>query len=229
MRLARSYLDDWYEKSAERSALSFAASYIEKARGKDPDAKLVVPTKNKDDDPDVYSQNDLAGEVLYCEALIGYEPTAPRDILIRAAQTLSRAIAFCPYSIAYRSKLADVYLDLYDRKSALVVAREALAANPKTLDARKLVDRIEAAPDLQPPAFFERNPDAIAPIGIIMVVAGIALVIYTFTQPSNNFVSLLLWVLFGGGAIVWYRGRKKEDAALLDKAIAEQHRKRMKK
>jgi hypothetical protein len=39
------------------------------------------------------------------------------------------------------------------------------------------------------------------------------------------------WCIFGlliGGAIVWYRGRRKEDAHLLDKALAEQHRKRMK-
>ncbi len=185
MRLARSYIDDWYEKPADSSVLSFAASYIEKARQKDPDAKLVIPSKNKDEDPDFYSQNELAGEVLYLEALVGYEPTAPRDSLIRTAQTLKRAIAFSPYSIVYRSKLADVYLNLYDRQSALAVAHEALSANPTILDARKLVDRIEAAPDLTPPTFFERNPDALPPIGILMIAGGVVLFVYGAFHPLN--------------------------------------------
>jgi len=54
MRLARSYMDEWYEKKgAPASHISFAAKYIEQARAKDPDAKLAVPSEKEKDKSDI--------------------------------------------------------------------------------------------------------------------------------------------------------------------------------
>ncbi len=217
MRLARSYLDDWYKKNSTRDALGFAASYIEKARSKDPDARLVVPAEKKDEEPDVFTQNDLAAECLYCEAASDYKPTDDEKTLRRVASTLKRAIEFAPYSVAYRAKLADVYLDLYDRSSALAVAQEAVRRNPKDLDARKLLDRIQAAPDRKAPTFFERNPDTIPPIAIGVGILGLVL----FFTPMAGLGGLLIVA----APILYFVGRSKERSKLLEKAIADQYRK----
>lgn len=137
MRLARSYMDDWYaDEQSGVPQLSFAARYVEQAREKDPDAKLVVPSKKKDEEPIVYTQDDLAGELLYLEGTTEYHQAKSheftekytKELLIKSADLFKRAIAFCPHSVGYRSKLADVYLDLYDKRNAMAVAEDALRA-----------------------------------------------------------------------------------------------------
>jgi tetratricopeptide (TPR) repeat protein len=222
MRLAKSYLDDWKEKKdAPRSNLSFAARYLAQARAKDPDAKLVLDEGK--DDPAIYTQDDLSADALFFEAQLHLRTGATKKELKQARDIIKKALAYTPYSVLYLSTLADVYLDLHDKPSALAAAQEALRLNPKSLDARKLLDRIEAAPHTQPPGFAQTNPDLIVILGILLVVGGgIAAVMSMFGKKTEG-LSFILFVL--GGAI-WYYGRRMEDAKMFDRAYAEELRKR---
>lgn len=98
--------------------------------------------------------------------------------------------------------------------------------NPTSLDARKLVDRIAAAPQLEEPTYWQKNPGSITSIGALAVVAGVVIVALTFTSKSSDAVSSLLFLLFIGGGLLWFFGRKKEKDLLLDKAMAEKERNR---
>jgi len=136
MRLARSYLDDWYkEKSGGQHLLSFASKYLEQATAKDPSAKLL--TENNKGEPIALTIDDLAGEVLCSQSTYYTYEGAEKKALLKGRDLLRKAIEYVPYSIYYRSRLGDVFLNLHDKQSALAVAREAVQVNPKNLDARK--------------------------------------------------------------------------------------------
>jgi tetratricopeptide (TPR) repeat protein len=220
MRLAHSYLEDWISKSprAGDHLLGLAAKYIESARHKDPNAKLVVEEKGEDS---IYSQDDLSGWALFYESQIYSGEQADRKRLEKARDILEKAIAYAPFSIQYRSHLADVYLNLHDRNHALAAAQEAIEVSPKNLDARKLIDRIEAAPITSAPTYLERNPELLTILAGLMLMGGfIALVASIF----GNYGNLAGWLLIGGGAL-WFYGRSKEKQRMLNQAIADIERK----
>ncbi len=217
MRLARSYLDDWYHNKAADGALSYAAKYVEQARRKDPSARLPVERK-KGDATNLDSLNDMAGEILYCQALSQYEPTAPRERLLRVVTTLNKALEYTPYSISCRAKLADVYLNLHDKQSALRIAQDAVKISPINLDARKLLDKIEAAPITRP----ETDPELLVLLGILGMITAVCLIIASMFVRNLEGLSFVLLV---GGFIVWMIGRARSRHQLFRKALAEQKRK----
>ena len=225
MRLAHSYLQDWENKATD-DVLSHAAKYLELARTKDPTAKLTVEAKvDGKIEALTYSIDDLAGRTLFYRAQTQYDPN-DRKTLERARDTLKKAIEYAPYSIQFRAKLADVFLDLHDKESALAVAKEAASVNPKNLDARKLLDRIEAAPTTHAPTVWERNPGC---AGLIIALALFILGVISFA----NDVVALGWMLMALALIAWGAGRLLENQKTFEKAIDhtrdEAQRKRMRR
>ncbi len=220
MRLARSYLDDWYDKKGpQRDALSFAAKYIEQARRKDANAILVT---ERDGQEMTYTQDELSGVALFYEAQMHRTKQAPPEALKRAAEALRKAIAYAPYSIQYRALLADVYLDLYDKPSALAIAQEAVQTSPKNLDARKLLDRIEAAPSPSPPGVMETNPWMLAAFGALLVTAGVVFLVMSIFKDTGG-IAMLFFIV---GGILWFVGSRAENSQMMQKAINNQIRKR---
>jgi hypothetical protein len=197
MRLAHSYLQDWEkEKNVDKlDVLAFAAKYIAKARQKDPNAKLIVETQEGED---VLSLDDLSGRTLFYEGQHYATFRDDKNKLTKAVDILRTAIAYKPYSIQFRQHLADVYLNLHDKKNALLVARDALEASPTDLEARKLFDRIEAAPVTRPPPRFQ-GIDAGCVLPLIML-ALVGFMIYNLFQGefSAAFTLLVIALILGG-------------------------------
>ena len=197
-------IDDWYDKKATDGALSYAAKYVEQARRKDPSARLPVERK-KGDVTDLDSLDDMAGEVLCCQALSQYKPTASRESLLGVVATLKKALEYSPHSIFYRAKLADVYLDLHDKFSALDVAEDAVKTNPNNLNARKLLDKIQAAPITRP----ETDPELMTLLGLLgMLVAASVLIVSIFVRTN---IEGLAFVFLVGCFIVCMIGRKRSQ------------------
>ena len=200
MRLARSYLDDWIDKKGDH-VLGLAAKYIELARTKDANASLSLEIKKGEDKGEIitYSLDELAGTTLFYQSQIHSYPDAPRDQLEQTRDLLKRALAYVPTSVQYRRHLADVYLDLHDKQSALEVTQEALSANPKDLEARKLQDHVENAPTTFAPSPIEGKG------GLICASIGGLLIIFSIIQLfrgefSNSFGLFVFAAIFAGVA-----------------------------
>jgi tetratricopeptide (TPR) repeat protein len=171
MRMAHSYLQDWENsKGNSQTVLGHAARYIRLAAAKDPNAKLTVEEKGE---PFTYTIDDLSGIALFYEGQGYVYEGAKAEQLERAREVFEKAIAYRPFSVQIRSHLADVFLNLYDKESALRVAQEAVAAMPRNIDARKLLDRIEAAPERSPPTMMETNP------GMVWVLVGCGCLVFS--------------------------------------------------
>lgn len=218
MRLAHSYLEDWAADKGHH-VLAFAAKYIEEARAKDRDAKLTVEIKSGPDAGETiaYSQDELAGMALFYESQAYNIRDAEANDLVKAAELLERAIAYDPASIQYRRHLADVHLNLHDKSAALAVAEQALAVNPKSLEARKLNDYVETAPVTRPPSPVSGSGIFTALMVGLMLFGIIALF-------SGNFSAAFgLWVV---AAILGWFGRMAMSHELIVKAMDEQARDR---
>jgi hypothetical protein len=215
MRLAHSYLEDWEkQKSLDKlDILAFAAKYIDKARQKDPNAKLIVETQ---DSQDALSLDDLSGRTLFYEGQHYATFHDDRNKLKNAVDIFRRAIAYKPYSIQFRQHLADVYLNLHDKKNALLVARDALEASPTDLDARKLFDRIEAAPVTYPPARFDEFLKGWGLLLLSLFFYGLA--IYNLFQAQFEGA----FGLFVLGAIVMWISNAIDKSRMLKKALEHQ-------
>lgn len=215
LRVARSYLDEWYDTSNPSGDLvSRAVGYLEQARAKDPTASIEVADKKGR--VLTWTADSMAAEALHIEASIFLQHASPgtlRDTRI----ALEKAVKFAPNNIAYRSKLADVYLDLYQRDRAWELAQQTVQLFPDNVDAIKLRDRIQAAPDRKPPTYFEKNPDLLATYGGLIAFAGIALSFF-YSEPG-----VLLIIV---GAVLYFWGRKQEKKQIADKAWANAMRKR---
>jgi tetratricopeptide (TPR) repeat protein len=212
MRLARSYLKDWEDKATD-DVLSFAAKHLQSARAKDSNAKLTVEVKiDGKTDLLTYSIDDLAGTTLYYQAQMYHRPN-DRESLRQARDTLKTAIEYSPYAIDIRARLADVFLDLHDKKSALAVAKEAVASFPRDLDARKLLDRIEAAPST-------RRPFPLSGQSIVLVAA-LAAFLYAIVSLFRLDFSTAVGSFVVAWFLSWILGRM-ESREMLSKAI--QHR-----
>jgi hypothetical protein len=195
LRLVYSYLEDWENKKGGLDVLAFAAKYIAKARQKDSNAKLVIDTK---DEPLILSLDDLSGRTLFYEGQHYASNKSDKASLTRAADILRRAIAYQPYSIQIREHLANVYLDLHDKKTAVAVAMDALESSPTDLNARKLFDRIEAAPITRPPPRFQGlDVGCVLPL-IMLALIGFA--IYSLFQGefSAAFTLIVIALILGG-------------------------------
>jgi tetratricopeptide (TPR) repeat protein len=225
MRLARSYLDDWLKdkeiKDSKKALLSFAAKYIQVARTKDPNARLVVQDPKE---PETYTQDDLAAETLFYESQYLSGEKARKRSLAKARDILQQALTYKPESVQYREHLADVFLNLHDKASAMKVAYEALRNAPYDLQARKLLDRIDAAPATTPPSPIDGTTvaGAIAAIGALAMLGGlIVFFMGIFGGYAGN--GIALFVL---GAIATFVGNLMQNSFLLRKAIDDQTRKR---
>jgi hypothetical protein len=216
MRLARSYLDDWGTNKGEH-VLGLAAKYTESARYKDPNAKLVVEIENGK--TLTLTLDDLAGDTLYYEAFSLAHTDAPPEKLIRARDLLQRSIAYCPDMTRFRQKLAEVHLNLHDKQSALAVAEEAVRRQPKNLDARKLLDFVQAAPETQAPTVMDTNPSL--PFLLAAFALGILAIIAAFRGYFTSGFELFVVAL-----IVGWIGNYLEKDRLLAKAIEKQAKER---
>ena len=219
MRLAHSYLEDWIEKKGDH-VLGLAAQYIELARTKDANAKLSVEIKKGENKGEVftYTLDDLAGRTLFYESQLHSISDAPKEFLEEARDLLKRAIAYVPYSVQYRRHLADVYLDLHDKQSALAVAQEALAVDPKNLDARKLFDHVRNAPETIPPSPLEGNGGML--IAALGGVLGILSIVQLFRLEFGS-----AFGFFIGAAILFGIARFIDSDNMLKKAMEHQARK----
>src|SRR6202043_2811008 len=117
-----------------------------------------------------------------------------------------------PTSVQYRQHLADVYLNLHDRQSALAVAQEALAASPRDLDARKLLDHVQNAPQTYEPSPLEGK------IGCIFAALGGLLGIFSIVQLFRLEFGAAFG-LFVGAAILFGISRFIESDDMLKKAL----------
>jgi hypothetical protein len=219
MRLAHSYLDDWMTKKGDH-VLGFAAKYIELARTKDPDARLSVELTSGERRGEMatYSQDELAATALFYESQIHSFKDAPRDRLLKAAELLKRALSYNPHSVQLRRHLAEVYLNLHDKQSALAVAEEAMTVNSKNLDARKLHDFVESAPVTQAPGIMQTDPGCV----IALVLIGLIIVAF-FLLINGEFSAALGTVVIA--VIAGFILSAFEGKAMLNKAIDEQTRK----
>jgi len=198
MRLAHSYLEDWIDKKGNH-VLGLAAKYIELARTKDANATLSLETKKGEHKGEIltYSLDELAGTTLFYQSQIHSYPDAPQVELEQARDLLKRALAYVPTSVQYRHHLADVYLDLHDKQSALAITQEALSASPKDLEARKLQDHVENAPTTFAPSPVEGKG------GLICALIGGVLFILSIVQLfrgefSNSFGFFIFAAIFAG-------------------------------
>lgn len=206
LRLARSYIDDIdKDKGTIRANLAFAAKYVERARTKDPAAKLT--TVGPKGEPVTYSLDDIAADLLFTEAVYELAGDPSEQKKRQAIETFERALKFAPYHVGYRSQLADVYLDLYDRAAALELAREGVRLSPNDINARKLLDRIESAPETKRPSFLQRNYGLVWGLGFLSVIAGV--VVWVLAQFGKANGDLAFFLLTGGG-IAWAYGHFKD-------------------
>lgn len=216
LRVARSYLDEWYDTpNPSGELISRAARYIEEARAKDPTA--TIETTDKHGRSVTRTIDSMAGEALFIEASLQVTGQPSRQDLVLARITLEKALGFAPYMVAYRAKLAEVLLDLYQRDRALEIAQEGVRLSPDNVDAIKLLDKISAAPDLKPPTHFEKHPESITLYGVLMAVGGLIAAVFV-----ADWGILLLTI----GVGLYFYGRRKEKQHLFAKAVAEQYRKR---
>jgi|SRR5579862_6636331 len=213
MRLAQSYLDDW-QLNKNNHVLGLAAEYIEIARSKDPNATVVVELKGKEYTRDL---NDLAGNVLFYQSQIHSYRDAPEKELKQARDLLQRALQYCPYSSQFREQLAKIHLNLHDKQSALAVANELLAAQPKSLEARKLADFVRTAPETSKP--FPLSPAAIAFI-ILFILGGLFLTQLFSGNFTNAFELFICCVI--NFSVACYLGNDALLKKALDKRAREQ-------
>ncbi len=223
MRLAHSYLEDWIADKGDH-VLGLAAKYIELARTKDRNAKLIVEIKKGENkgETDTLTQDDLSGTALFYESQLYSYADASKEHLERARELLKRAIAYRPYTVQYRRHLAQVYLNLHDKQSALAIAEEAVKKNPRDLDARKLLDFAQAAPVTHAPTFFEANP------GCLLPLISLAFLIFTVILVVTGQYSTAFGV-FVVGLVVLGIGSFFEKDHMLQKAIEKQDRDRANK
>lgn len=201
--MARSYLDDWIRHKGiigRDKYLTHATKYLQSATTKDPDAQI-------DGQPGYVPEtvNTLAGEALFyeaqqCVALAEIGGPSAKMEFLKAKDLYNRALEYQPNNLQYRVRLADIHLNLYDKPGALEVASAAVSNNPSSIEARKFLDRIEAAPDLSPPGFFDKNPDILRSL-IALGVYIVLLIIVATSLYTFNFVFAALAV----GAMFWYR------------------------
>lgn len=219
MRLAHSYLEDWVDKKGNH-VLGLAAKYVEEARAKDPNASLSIAIKKGErrGEVDTYTQDQLAATTLFYEAQLHSYADAPRNELLKAAELLKRALAYNPTSVQFRRHLADVYLNLHDKQSALAVTQEALSTNPKDLDARKLQDHVQTAPVTEAPGIMQTNPGIV--FACITIGLAVLSIILLFNQEFS--AAFFTFVIAAGVGSV---GRFLEGVATSKKAIDDEARK----
>ena len=148
LAVARQYLDAWYkEKDSDMQSLSFATQRVAKARSLDPSAVLVMEGK---DSTREYTVDNMSMELLHNEGIVhqasaqNFDGKARQKTLKNAEQCFLKALNYEPYAVHSRLQLANVYLDLYDRKKALDAAKEVIAQAPDNVQAHRFVDRLES-------------------------------------------------------------------------------------
>ena len=219
MRLAHSYLEDWLTNKGDH-VLGLAAQYIESARTKDPNAKLATEIKKGENKGEVltYTLNELAGTTLFYQSQLHSYTDAPRKDLVRARNLLTRAIAYDPYTVQFRRHLVDVHLNLHNKQRALAVAGEALASDPKNLDARKLLDHVQNAPETSPPNPLQGKGAIICfSIDLFLLILAIW---QLFRGEFSNFLSLIVFALIFAGV-----GKYLDSDEMLKKAFENEARK----
>lgn len=226
LRLARSYLDDWLKDEkvvlgAKKHLLTFAAQYVGLARKKDPNAQVVIEDKKE---VTSYTVDDLAGETLFYESQYHSGEHATPESLRQAKDILQQALTYQPGNVQYREHLADVFLNLHDRNSALQVAYQALRDAPYDLRARKLLDRIEAAPGTRPPPAMS----GMAGGGLLAATGALAMgggVIWFFVGLFSGGADAAVAVFILGVAC-FFIGKHLETRYIFQKALENQLRKR---
>lgn len=221
MRLARSYIEDIGKRKGDtRTNLAFATKHLANARAKDPAARLDVPDSKGNPVP--FSIDDIAGEALFCEAVLELAGEPSEDKKREVVETLKKTLQYQPYALHARERLADLYLDLYDRASAVEVAREGVRVSPDSLDARKLLDRIESAPEAKKPSWAQRNPELIELIGGLAFWIGALLFAFESFKVSLGGLSVVIMTF---GSVAWVYGHFKFKRLLVQKYIADEARK----
>lgn len=225
MRLARSYLDDWMNakggiKEAKKSDLSFAAKYVAVARTKDPNAKLIIEDKQSKE-PQSYTQDDLAAETLFYESQYHSGENADEQNLKKARDILRQALTYKPESIQYREHLADVFINLHDKNSALHVAYQALRIAPYDLRARKLLDRVDAAEQTYPAPNTELTGGLTTAAGSIGMFGGF---VFTIAGMFAGYATLGV-LIFIAGAVTYFIGTQMTAAFIFQKVMENQLRK----
>jgi tetratricopeptide (TPR) repeat protein len=198
---ARSYLDDYYNNkkasnSEDRAALGFASKYLAEARAKDPHVTITTETK---EGPLTQTQDMLASEVLYLEACIESNFDLPETALI----AIKKAIAYSPDHPYLHRKAAEIFLKLNKRDEAMKAANYALTLNPRDIENRKIVDKIEATPSL---GVKQKEPGKTADtIGITLLVIGaVCFFIGPFIAYSQqNYIGMIGVPIIFGVPLIW--------------------------
>lgn len=206
MRMAYSYFEDWSNPSLTREEenkfLALATKYIESARSKDPEATVALSTKYG---VLHWTINELAAQALINESVPYFKYEGNKKAIRQGLEILRRALAYDPGNNDIRERIADACLDLYDHAGALAMAREAVKLNPTDIDARKFLDRIEAA-RRTPPTFFEKDP----PFAVGLIGAGLIVIAIFVFFSGSYFWGFALFLL--SGPIFYVSNKMREHA-----------------
>jgi tetratricopeptide (TPR) repeat protein len=165
MRLAYAHISEYYGKSDTLHLLNVniylvrATKALDRARRLDPNAKIIV--KGVTVDELEYTQDAMAGELLYLEARAYYQEAldfigGPHGLLApigalnklshrmkhmnHASKCIQKALEYQPHSIYYRHQ----YIHILCRQGRLLKARkvykEALALDPTNIETLRMKD-----------------------------------------------------------------------------------------
>ena len=189
MRLAHSYLQDWYDVKTheeERKLLALASKYIASARSKDPDATVQVPSKYG---PLTYTINELVSLALRHEAAPYFKYKSDKKEMRKGIVLLKKALEYEPNSISIRKEIAETSLDIYDHPTALAMAQESVKLRPNDIETRKFLDQIEAAPRTAP-TLIETDPSFAVMLGALAIFA-LSVLLYIFADFWSGFNVML--------------------------------------
>jgi len=208
LKVAQSYIDDFMNQDIDYKkieVLKQATRYIKIAEEKDPDA--AIP----DSDGAAYAQqtvNSLAATALFYESQISSTSAKAfdedsekytRPYYTEAKNCLVRALEYQPTKLQYREHLVDALIGLRDQPGALEVAREGLRLSPNSIEAQKLIDRVEGTRKVAPATaselfYKDHQHDFFLAYQIGLVVLVIILLYY---------LQFILAALVAGGLVLW--------------------------